>query len=1468
MSSNPALNGHTASNNSTSNNSINNNSANDSSSNGNSQPLSFPLTFAQRRLWFLNQLEGASNTYHLKQVLSLKGELDRTALVQAVNDVVNRHEILRTTFQTVDGTPFQVISKVSSVSIEFFDFQNAPESERLSTAQQTLKEYSDRPFSLEQGPLLRIALAQLDATDYLLFITMHHIITDAWSMNLLKREIAAGYSARRQGLEAALPELTIQYGDFADWQRDWLSGDTLEKQLSYWKTQLAGIPAAIELPTDYPRPAVQTYSGASQTLKLSDSLTSGLKAIAQNANATLFMTLLAAFATLLHRYSNQKDIVIGSPSAGRDRPEIENLIGFFVNTLVLKTSFQESLSFKTLLDQVREMALDAFTHQDMPFEKLVEALQPERDLGRSPLFQVWFNMLNLSENSTTTWPGLEVKPSGSGELASKFDLTMYVFESEKQIKFNLVYNTDLFKPERITLLLEQFEYLLEQIVCNPDLEVSRFSLVTAATAPKLPNPQRVLIEPSSPEAQALTQLALARQISDRANRTPQRLAISDLNNQLTYGELESLSNQVANALVSQNIQPQETVAVYARRSAGLAIALLSIWKAGAAFVILDAAYPTDRLIGYLEMAKPVGCIVLESTDTLPTALQAALDKLSLKSQFYLPEKLTPEEISTTAFASQSQHRPDVSTDTSDLAYIAFTSGTTGKPKAILGTHAPLSHFISWHAKTFNLNAGDRFCLLSGLAHDPLLRDIFTPLCLGAPLYIPDQVAFESAGLLADWMVAKFITVAHLTPAVGQLLRLSSASSKRPQLDSLRYAFFGGDVLTRQDVEKLKAIAPNTTCVNFYGATETPQVSGFYIVPERPESRSLEKLPVGTGIEGTQLLILNKARQQVGIGEIGEIWVRSPYLAKGYLNNAIETQKKFVENPFLHNVPNADRSTTDRCYRTGDLSRYALTGEVNYIGRQDRQVNIRGFRVELKEIESVISQSSDVAEVTVIHHKAGDKSALYACVVPAQHKDVEAPSMLKESLKQRAAQELPVYMIPSRWMFLEAMPLTPNGKLDYQALVEQEDQYLHTTPVVEPSDRLEEQLIRIWQQVLGIEKVSVTDNFFDLGGHSLLAIQLFNEIERTFGKKLPLATLFQAPNIKSISEIVRQENWLAPWESLVAIKPKGTKPPLFYLHAGGGNLLFYRKLIDSLADDQPVYGLQPRGLNGEFKPSENIREMASFYISQMETVQPQGPYYLAGLSTGGLIAWEIASQLAKKGQETGLLVLLDAYGRRYPKLLPLLPRIVSVVSWAARDLAHRVVRLPRTAFFEIKTQGLKTAFTSLLVKLRVMQPQRTETQRVQEKIINRQISRKVNKYNKSSSNISRLEKLINTALAKLLKMSSKPYYANTFTSGLFVSDVSKLPADVRAIRTANFQARKAYKAQSFKGNIVLFRASKRPPGIVLDPYLGWKELATGNIVTYEISGTHTSIVNSAELADILNKHLNEAQAKSNKAQAKP
>jgi len=1066
-----------------------------------------PLSFSQQRLWFLDQMEPANSAFYIPCVVRLSGDLRVDALEKSFNEIIRRHESLRTTFVAVKGQPSQVIATEMPFSLPVIDLQNiagSEEVERLIIAE------AHCPFNLAQGPLLRATLLQLDAQECLLLITMHHIISDGWSLGVFVQELASFYKSFVNNRPSPLNNLPIQYVDYARWQRDWLRGEILEAQLEYWVKQLSGCPPVLELPTDRPRPPVQTFHGARQSLVLSLGLTEALKSLSSREDVTLFTTLLATFKLLLHRYSRQDDIVVGTPIAGRNRAEVEGLIGFFLNTLVLRTDLSENPTFRELLRREREVTLGAYAHQDIPFEKLLEALRPERDLSRTPLFQVFFNMLNFPKIEMDL-PGLTLELLWTPEIESKFDLTLYVEERQDGIHLDLVYRTDLFDQPRMVEMLEQFKFLLSQVARAPENQIRSFSLLTPIAAMQLPDPRQPIHADWQGPVHTL--------IHQQACRNVERLAVKDKRESWTYGELDSRSNQLASYLLSKEIKPEDVVAIYAHRSASLVWALLGALKAGAAFLILDPAYPARRLIEYLQIAKPRAWLQIEGAGDLPTSLDEYLSALPLACRFMLPDRKTDEALA--PLKNYSTCEPGVKLTPDSLAYVAFTSGSTGIPKAIMGRHGPLAFFATWMREAFGLGDAEKISMLSGLSHDPLHRDIFTPLQLGATLCVPDQQDVIMSGGLSQWISQEKITVVNLTPAMCKLLAESTPNRHECRIETLRYAFFVGDVLSKSDVSRLWKIAPLLTCVNLYGTTETQRALGYYIVPrvDRIAGKwaaegSLEReiLPLGWGIKNVQLLVLNDANELAGVGELGEIYIRSPHLARGYLDDEALTKERFVINPFT-------KATADRLYKTGDLGRYLPDGNLQFGGRKDQQVKIRGFRVEPAEIEAVLSRHPDVGQAAVIAREdiPGEKR-LVAYVVAKT-----PPALRANDLRSFLKEKLPEYMVPSTFVMMDALPLTPNAKIDRRALPPPERMRLESgVGFAAARTPTEEVLATIWSDVLGVTEVGIHDDFFELGGHSLLAVQIVSRLRDSFKVNLPLRVLFESPTVAGLAQSVEAE----------------------------------------------------------------------------------------------------------------------------------------------------------------------------------------------------------------------------------------------------------------------------------------------------------------------------------------------------------
>ena len=1195
-----------------------------------------PLSFSQQRLWFLEQLLPDHSAAHIPVAVYLTGTLNVEALQRGIGEILRRHEVLRAAFPAEDGTPVQVVATASGYRLPVTDLATLTEGDRQREEVRLATEEAHGLFDLARGGLVRTRLLKLSDTRHLLLLTMHHIVSDGWSLSIFNRELSVLYNAFVQGKPSPLGGLPIQYADFSRWQREWLRGDILQSQLVYWKQLLGGRLPVLDLPTDRLRPAVQTFRGHHQTLRLSPALVKSLNALSRSEDATLSMTLLAAFKTLLHRLTGQDDIVVGMPIAGRNHLETENLIGFFVNTLVLRTDLAAHPTFRELLGRVRKGAVDAYNHQDLPFEKLVEELHPNRSLSHTPLFQVFFNMLNLPEDGLKL-DGLTTERANHAEAESRFDLTLYAREDSEGLTLDFTYNADLFSQARAAEMLGQLGLLLADIAKNPDTPVQNYSLLTPAARAILPDPtQRLGRSGDKPVHQ---------RFAEQAQRIPQRDAIIDSHGVWTYEELDRASRRVADHLCRGGIREGDIVAIHGTRSATFVCALLGTLKAGAAFLILNPAYPTRRLSEYLRAANPKGLIHLGAPGDLPSDLERAIDESSRCFRLDVPQRSSARVCETLLGKSHETRAHVVTPDA--IAYVAFTSGSTGTPKGIVGTHRPLAHFFEWYTREFSLSEADRFAMLSGLAHDPLLRDIFGPLCLGATLCIPREEDLANPDRLCQWMANHRISVIHLPPAMARLL---SEEAKGSHLPCLCHVFFGADVLTRADVRNFQRLAPAAIFVNFYGATETPQAIAWHLVRETDDaskaggSREHDAkvcVPIGKGIEGVEILLLNARGQMTGIGELGEIHIRTPYLAKGYLNDEALTAQRFIVNPFT-------QRPEDRIYKSGDLARYSPNGDVDFVGRHDLQVNLHGHRVELEEIETVLIEHPQIQTAVVVATEYPLRETALAAYLTVLGN--EKPSVA--SLRQFAREMLPDFMVPSAFIFRESLPLTPNGKVDRDALSALEPSQIGLNgQYVAPRNETEKCVASIWEKILGVERAGMDDDFFDLGGHSLLGIQLIAKLRKTFQVDIPLRTLFGSPTVAGLAvridelhagEMATMPDQAGNWQFLVPIQI-GTRPPLFLVPGGGGGeeeFLVYARMARFMGREYTIYGLRARGLDGAKAPHRSVKEMSADYVREIREFQPVGPYRIIGECVGGIVAFEMARQLVAQGQRVSSLILMD------------------------------------------------------------------------------------------------------------------------------------------------------------------------------------------------------------------------------------
>jgi amino acid adenylation domain-containing protein len=1081
--------------------------------------FAFPASFTQERLWLLDQMDPGNPAYNIAGGVRIRGALNIPALHRSLNEVVRRHEALRTTFRSIGGQVAQIIGLELNLPLPIITL-NANSNGGGSTFDQEILSraavITSHRFDLSRGPLLQVELLKFSAEDHALLLVFHHVIADGWSMSILIHEAMALYNAFISGQPSPMANLEIQYADFAQWQRLSLTERVLNREVEYWKEKLANLPV-LELPCDHSRPPVQTHAGARISRVLPDDLSQEAAALCRKGEITLFMLMLATFKLLLYRYTGNPDVVVGSPVAGRNHSKVENLIGCFLNTLVLRTYVSGNLSFRQLLQRVKEVTLDSYSHQEVPFEKLLEELRPERDSSRTPFFQVFFNMLNY-RSVALELHGLEVEMIELPEMWSKFDITLYVQERSGQIRLDIAYKTEVFSAGRISEMLEQLQHLLQQTVRNPDESIEEFSLVTPATRQVLPDP--------AAELNADWLGAVHELFHRHAEKNPHQIAVSDVHVEWNYRELDQMSDALADSLCGKGIRPGDVVAIYAHRSAPLVVSLLGVLKAGAAFLILDPAYPSSRLIDYLTIAKPKGLLQLEAAVPVPEQLERFLQQSSCECRMMIGHSGSPNFEASLKEAFFNGVRPAAGPD--DLAYISFTSGSSGKPKGVMGRHGSLTHFIPWMSEEFTLNAADRFSLLSALSHDPLHRDVFTPLMTGGRVCIPEPDALTTPGKAAEWMWKSGITVTNLTPAIGQII-LEGGRGTSLLIESLRYAFFVGDILTRGDVAGFHRIAPNATFINLYGSTETQRAVSFLRVPASMYDetsaghRAKEVLSLGKGMKDVQLLVMNRRNKLAGIGETGEIYMRSPHLAIGYMDDPQLTQDKFLKSWFTDNPD-------DRLYRTGDMGRYLPNGTVESLGRADQQIKIRGFRIELEEIEATLRQHAMVRHAVVIAPEDEPGSRRIFGYVVLQQKIPDWNRELQIYLRER----LPVYMVPSALVALDVLPLMPNGKLDRKALPLPEVTAADgAISFVAARTELERELAEIMKKVLNVPNIGVHDSFFTLGGHSLLAIQFLAILQEKLNVKVTFQQFFQSSTVAELSIAVVQAQAMEANETRVS-----------------------------------------------------------------------------------------------------------------------------------------------------------------------------------------------------------------------------------------------------------------------------------------------------------------------------------------------
>jgi amino acid adenylation domain-containing protein len=1322
-------------------------------------------SLGQEQLWIHAQLVDDPIIYNEPVTVCRTGPLDVAVLKQCLNEIIRRHEAWRTNLAVQDGQLVQVINPDFDLELPLIDLTTLDDSKREAEGLRLATEDARRQFDLNQGPLFRAMLVRFSSNEHRLYLTLHQIIFDGVSLySVFMPELTALYEAFVHGRPSPLTELPIQYADFAHWQRQAAQGEACTKELTYWRKQLAGAPTSLELPTDRPRPTIQTFRGEQLSFRFPQQLSDALKALSRREGTTLFMTLLAAFQIVLHRYTDQDDLVVGTVTTSRKRSEFDALLGFFLNTLVLRTDLSGAPTFSELLGRVRKVTVDALANADVPIHRLVKELEYERDPSRNPLFQVMFVLEPPLPKPEAGWELSQVDVDAG---IARVDLYLELDDRPEGLVGRFRYNSDLFAAASITGMLDHLQTLLEGVVTNPERAITDYPMRDRNETRGLISSESIRPQDSfTPFAKNEIEQSIGARFESQTSKHPHRVAVKSSRYEWSYEELNRRANCIARAILAARGDGEERIALLFEHDAPMIAGMLGALKTGKTYVPLDPSYPRERLAFMLKDSQ--AGTLLTNDQNLELGRQLPGNSVQLINIDHLT-------------ATEPCDTPAVSPER--LAYILYTSGSTGNPKGVLQNHRNVLHHIRVYTNNLQLNSDDRLTLFSSYCFDASVMDIYGALLNGATL-CPIDIKREGLENLSERLLDEGITVYHSTPTVYRYFM--STLDRATDFPNLRLVVLGGEKVNRTDVELYrKHFSDDCVFVNGLGPTEATVALQNFI--NKQTRISGDNIPVGFPVEDTEVLLLNKQGKPADVS--GEIAIKSAHVALGYWGNPAATANAFSTN---------GKGPHIRIYRTGDMGRRLPDGGLRFEGRKDFQVKIRGFRIELGEIESALTQHPSVREgVVVAREQANGDNRLIAYVVT--DKGIAIEGRLREFLRQK----LPEYMVPSSFVPLDALPLTPSGKLNRRALtVPDESVDRSKVTIAMPQTALEKSLIAIWSEILEVNTIGTNENFFDLGGHSLLAVRLFAQIEKKLGKRLPLATLFQAPTVAKLAAVLQRDT-AASWSSLVPIQPRGSKPPFFCVHAVGGTVLEYHDLARQLGPDQPFYALQSRGLDGNQEAHKSINEMAAHYIKEMREVQPDGPYLLGGRSLGGMIAYEMACRLRAQGEEVALLAVLDSYPVGYNKL--------------ASDDESLTTRAGRS------------------------------TERVRAHL----------------SNLSKLS-LHEKLLYVINKSQYGPVRIKSQLWRIIYSSYHKfgreLPRAMRDVQQFNWLAAYAYVPQHYEGKVTLFWASsdRRASHDLVD---GWRVLAKGGFEIHEIPGTHMDIIKEphvAELAEKLNACLAKAQ----------
>ncbi len=1159
------------------------------------RPEHIPLSFSQQRLWVLDKIETEHAVYNIPTSLRLLGEININNIEKSLKLLVERHESLRTNFYDIDNIPYQIIRNLSDKEfhINYKDLSNLNEENIQKEVTTILQNESTYVFDLENDKLFRFTLIKINQNEHIISFTFHHIITDGWSINLLLKEFIEIYYALENNIDLDLPELKLQYADFSIWQREYLEGEILDKQISYWKEKLKGSPPILELPIDKPRPKIKTFNGSKVQINLASVIKDSINQISTKESVTLFMVLLGTFKILLSKYSGQKDICIGTPIANRTEIETERITGFFANTLVLRTLLNGDPTFSELLNRIKNTSLEAYGNQDVPFEKLVELIQPERDLGHSPLFQVMFVLQN-NPTPKSSIGTLKIEPVENHFNLTQYDLTLSAEENNSGLTLWLEYNTDLFERSSIELMLERYVGLLNKVLTNPGERISQLSFVE--------NPKEIkLLEQNFKGRHTKYRENNVIELFEKiANQKRDKIAVVDKYSEITYSQLNRKANQIANYLKSLQVNQEEVIAVMMSKRIEMIATILGILKSGCTYLPIDPTYPEERKKYMLKNSE--------------------VNKLLTDNPNLKIDKITVITINDGIFKTNNSNSisSNVNIHDDNLAYLIYTSGSTGQPKGVMLTHKGLLNLVKNQIRDFHVTENSRILQFASLSFDASISEIFMAILSGAILYLENNEKLRDKKELLKIINKNRITTITLPPSLLSIL-------KKEDLKTVETIISAGEILANDIADKW---IEDKRLLNAYGPTESTVGVSSYLIEEIDEKDG--SVPIGRPIDNVSIYILDDGLNILPYGIVGEIYLGGIGLARGYIHNPQKTAEDFIPNPFSKNG--------ERLYKTGDLGKLKKDGTIEYIGRADSQIKIRGYRIELGEIESTLRKISGIKDAVVDIREKSQNRILVGYLKIDKRKSFDF-----EKVKIELKKYLPDYMIPNILVEINEIPKSLSGKIDRSSLPDFENNLVITkNEFVEAKNKTEKKLLTIWKNLLGIEKISTTDNFFEIGGHSLLAIQLLGKISAEFDVELEMVQLFQEQTIVSLSsEILRQSSEVEDTSKIIVKfnEVEGTNP-IFFIHPSGGSVHWYTLLSREFSNINSFYGIQALGINGKIEPQTSIEEMAATYIKAIKNVKQKGPYIIGSWSMGVIIAYEVAYQLSKMGEIVKPLIILD------------------------------------------------------------------------------------------------------------------------------------------------------------------------------------------------------------------------------------